>query len=108
MVRSSLPAKPSTKIWVESPARTIVAEIVDLGDWERGNPMVLFVGGSNDVIAANAEVGLDTVVTLLRIAFFVLPVLTGGLALRICTTLKKREQAREVGTASVPGGATTA
>ena len=49
--------------------------------------LVIFVAGSNDVIAADTRTGLQTVTNLLRIAVFVLPPLTGVIAYRVVSRL---------------------
>lgn len=49
--------------------------------------LVIFVAGSNDVIAADARTGLQTVTTLLRIAVFVLPPLAGFVTYRVVSRL---------------------
>jgi ubiquinol-cytochrome c reductase cytochrome b subunit len=52
---------------------------------------VIFVAGSNDVIASNLTMGLQTLTNLLRVACFVLPPLTGWLAYRMARTLQESE-----------------
>lgn len=49
--------------------------------------LVIFVAGSNDVIAADTRTGVHTVTTLLRIAVFVLPPLVGWIAYRTAVNL---------------------
>jgi ubiquinol-cytochrome c reductase cytochrome b subunit len=49
--------------------------------------LVIFVAGSNDVIAADTGTGVHTVTTLLRIAVFVLPPLVGWIAYRTAVNL---------------------
>jgi len=49
--------------------------------------LVIFVAGSNDVIAADTRTGVHTVTTLLRIAVFVLPPLAGWVAYRVAVSL---------------------
>jgi ubiquinol-cytochrome c reductase cytochrome b subunit len=49
--------------------------------------LVIFVAGSNDVIAADTRTGLQTVTNLLRIAVFVLPPLAGVVAYRVVSKL---------------------
>ena len=51
---------------------------------------VIFVAGSNDVLASNTATGLQQITLMLRIAVFVLPVLAGLAAHRIATTLQAR------------------
>jgi ubiquinol-cytochrome c reductase cytochrome b subunit len=53
---------------------------------------VIFVAGSNDVIASNTATGLQQITWILRVAVFVLPVLTGMTAHRVASTLLAREQ----------------
>lgn len=54
---------------------------------------VIFVAGSNDVLASNTSTGLQTVTMLLRIAVFVLPPLAGIAALRIARSLRASDAA---------------
>lgn len=56
--------------------------------------VVIFVAGSNDVIAADLSTGLQTVTMILRIAVFVLPVLTTMIAYRVATSLRSADEAR--------------
>ncbi len=49
--------------------------------------IVLFVGGSQDVIAAAMDVSVNTITFLLRACLFVLPVLTGAIAYSWCRGL---------------------
>ena len=53
--------------------------------------IVIFVAGSNDVLASNTATGLQQVTWVLRVAVFVLPVLAGIVTLRIATSLQARE-----------------
>ena len=52
---------------------------------------VIFVAGSNDVLASNTTTGLQAITWILRVAVFVLPVLAGVVTLRMATTLRDRE-----------------
>lgn len=54
---------------------------------------VIFVAGSNDVIAADTATGLQTITNILRAAVFLLPPLAGIAAHRIARSLKESEQA---------------
>ena len=49
---------------------------------------VIFVAGSNDVIAADAAVGLQEITNILRVLVFVLPITTGLLTYRIADRLR--------------------
>jgi ubiquinol-cytochrome c reductase cytochrome b subunit len=53
---------------------------------------VITIAGSNDVIASDLEMGLDTLTLLLRIATLVLPPLLGYVAFRTARMLQRREQ----------------
>jgi ubiquinol-cytochrome c reductase cytochrome b subunit len=55
--------------------------------------LVIFVAGSNDVIAADVVTGLQTITNILRVAVFVLPVLTGYVAYRLALMLKREQPA---------------
>ncbi len=57
--------------------------------------LVIFVAGANDVIASNFELGLDTIVTILRVAVFVLPAIAGFVAYRMATWLQESESSPE-------------
>ncbi len=50
--------------------------------------MVIFVAGSNDVLASNTATGLETITLLLRISLFVLPALAGYMTYRIAISLQ--------------------
>ncbi len=50
--------------------------------------IVIFVAGSNDVIASNTVTGLQTITMLLRVAVFVLPPIAGWIAYRIAVRLR--------------------
>ena len=52
---------------------------------------VIFVAGSNDVIASNLTMGLQTLTNVLRIACFVLPPITGWIAYRMARSLQGSE-----------------
>ncbi len=52
---------------------------------------VIFVAGSNDVLASNTSTGLQTVTMLLRVSVFVLPVLSGWVAYRWARGLRDVE-----------------
>ncbi|MFP5310160.1 MAG: cytochrome b [Actinomycetes bacterium] len=64
---------------------------------------VIFVAGSNDVIAADTATGLQTITAILRVAVFVLPAVAGALTLRIAQRLQAAEVA---GQEDVDEGAT--
>jgi ubiquinol-cytochrome c reductase cytochrome b subunit len=53
---------------------------------------VITVAGSNDVIASDLEMGLDTLTLLLRIATLALPPLLGYVAFRTARMLQRRDQ----------------
>jgi ubiquinol-cytochrome c reductase cytochrome b subunit len=53
---------------------------------------VIFVAGSNDVIAADTSTGLQTITMILRVSAFVLPLLSGFVAYRLAQRLKESEQ----------------
>ena len=53
--------------------------------------IVIFVAGSNDVLASNTATGLQQITWILRVAVFVLPVLAGIATLRLARALKARE-----------------
>ncbi len=55
--------------------------------------LVIFVAGSNDVLASNTATSLQTVTNLLRAAAFVLPPLAGFIAYRLASRLKGSEPA---------------
>ena len=59
--------------------------------------IVIFVAGSNDVLASNTATGLQQVTWILRVAVFVLPALAGYISYRIATTLQAREQTADTG-----------
>jgi ubiquinol-cytochrome c reductase cytochrome b subunit len=69
--------------------------------------VVITIAGSNDVIASDLEMGLDTLTLLLRIATLTLPPLFGYLGFRTARMLLHREQeaAAEAAPAGVEGGA---
>jgi ubiquinol-cytochrome c reductase cytochrome b subunit len=69
--------------------------------------VVITIAGSNDVIASDLEMGLDTLTLLLRIATLTLPPLLGYLGFRTARMLLRREQeaADEAAPAGVEGGA---
>jgi hypothetical protein len=50
--------------------------------------IVIFVAGSNDVIAADTATGLQAISALLRIAAFVLPILSGWITYRLMVRLR--------------------
>ncbi len=54
--------------------------------------VVIFVAGSNDVLAAVTRTNLQAVTTTLRIAVFVLPPLAGYIAYRLARMLQRSEQ----------------
>lgn len=79
------------------PMRTAVgvAGVVLLG--------VIFVAGSNDVLASSTATGLEQITWILRVAVFVLPAVAGLAAHRVATTLQAREQQQD--TANEDAGA---
>lgn len=56
--------------------------------------VVIFVAGSNDVIAADTSTGLQTITFMLRLAVFILPPLMTMIAFRVATSLKNADAAR--------------
>jgi ubiquinol-cytochrome c reductase cytochrome b subunit len=67
--------------------------------------VVITVAGSNDVIASDLEMGLDTLTLLLRIATLVLPPLLGYVAYRVARMLQAAEQEAIASAEPVPEGA---
>jgi ubiquinol-cytochrome c reductase cytochrome b subunit len=67
--------------------------------------VVITVAGSNDVIASDLEMGLDTLTLLLRIATLVLPPLLGYVAYRIAHSLRGAEEEAATTAAPVSEGA---
>lgn len=49
---------------------------------------VIFVAGSNDVLASNTATGLQTITWILRVSAFVLPALAGYVAYRVASNLQ--------------------
>lgn len=56
---------------------------------------VLFFAGASDVLAVTFDLSVNTVLVTLRIALFVLPVVAGLLAFRLCRELALRDVAGE-------------
>ena len=54
--------------------------------------IVIFVAGSNDVIAADTATGLQTITNVLRVAVFVVPAVAGWATYRIAVALRDRER----------------
>jgi ubiquinol-cytochrome c reductase cytochrome b subunit len=52
--------------------------------------VVLFLAGSNDVLAKYLQIEVDTFNTVLRWSAFVLPVLAGGFTFLLCRDLRDR------------------
>jgi ubiquinol-cytochrome c reductase cytochrome b subunit len=67
---------------------------------------VIFVAGSNDVIASNFEMSLQRLTVLLRWACFVLPPITGWIAYRIAWSLKQGELPPAEAPSDFPAGST--
>lgn len=57
--------------------------------------IVIFVAGSNDVIASDTATGLQTITNLLRVAVFVLPPIAGWIAYRVAARLRGAPDAIE-------------
>ncbi len=53
--------------------------------------MVLFIAGGNDVIASRFDVSVNVITYVLRVAVFVLPVVSGLLTYRLCQELQARD-----------------
>ena len=53
--------------------------------------MVLFIAGGNDVIASRFDVSVNVITYVLRVAAFVLPVVSGLLTYRLCKELQARD-----------------
>ena len=52
--------------------------------------VVLFLAGSNDVLATYLQIEVDTFNAVLKVLLFTLPVLTGAITLAICRDLRDR------------------
>lgn len=57
--------------------------------------IVLFVAGSNDIIAVRMQMSINAITNTLRVLLFVLPIVTGFVTFRVCRELVAREQAGE-------------
>ncbi len=53
--------------------------------------LVIFVAGSNDVLASNTATGLQTITWMLRVSVFVLPALAGYVAYRVASGLENNQ-----------------
>ncbi len=65
--------------------------------------VLIFVAGSNDVIASDTATGLQTITNVLRVAVFVIPVLVGYVGYRIAGMLGRDEAAEAAATRPAPG-----
>ena len=66
--------------------------------------IVIFVAGSNDVLASNTATGLQTITWILRVCVFVLPALTWFTTLRIARALQDRETRADLPAATTDTG----
>ena len=54
--------------------------------------IVLMIGGGNDVIAYNFDLSINTMIRVLQVAFFVVPIITFIVAKRIALSLQRRDR----------------
>jgi ubiquinol-cytochrome c reductase cytochrome b subunit len=54
--------------------------------------IVLMIGGGNDVIAYNFDLSINTMIRILQVAFFVVPVITFIVTKRIALSLQRRDR----------------
>ncbi len=63
--------------------------------------VVLFLAGSNDVLAKYLQIEVDTFNTVLKVLVFVLPVVAGAVTFLVCRDLHDRPRAPVDGPASM-------